>query len=400
MFRAGIMLVCVLAVARSARADSLAIEWMDRVTHEVQQQEGPLSSKPFKYRLYGGVYALYTDNLYLTPNRHAHSDAAAIPFVRGRIDYADARFEAAADLLVSFDAYQGHHEARNDQEHFYGKVRYADGVFDLQLVEIVQHVTEPVDSVHVDRARRFITDTMPRAGLLISKVLKFEVSGLVETVHYSGDDFNSRENENYRGGLAGFYRINERFSVGADAGYVRISYRDTDVTPHAEGFYAHVSVRGQVYENLLVEAGAGYSGMRSLQPQPGDRHDARDSDFDAEVHARWQVFKPLLVEADYVRRFGFAGSGSAWQRLDRVTLLVEWKALETVTVRARGQYDRVHPSNAHVRNYIAGGFSVTWQFADNIAVDGGGLARCGNTKGVSGDEWDNWQVDLGIVFSF
>lgn len=400
MFRAGIVSASLFVFAVTARADSMAVEWMDRVTHEVQQQDGPLSSKPLKFHVYGGVYALYTDNLFLTPNRRAHSDAAAIPFVRGRVDYADARFEAAADLLISYDAYQGHHTARNDQEHFYGKIRYADGIFDLQLVEIARHVTDPVDAVYAERAGRLVTDTMPRAGVLLGKAVKLELFGQVETVHYEGDDFNSRENENYRGGLAGYYRINERFSVGADGGYIRISYRESDITPNGEGWFAHASARGQIYENLLLEAGAGYSWYRSRHPEAGESHRERGSGFDAEIHARWQVFKPLLIQGDYVARFGFSGSGSAFQKLHRVVVIAEWQVLENVKVRGRGQYDRVHPSNSPVRSYIAAGFSVTWQIVENVAVDGGGLARWGNTKRVSGDQWDNWQVYAGVIFSY
>ena len=108
----------------------------------------------------------------------------------------------------------------------------------------------------------------------------------------------------------------------------------------------------------------------------------------------------LLLLADYTRKFGFAGSGSSYQTLDRFVGIVEWQALEKLKVRLRGQGDRVRPSNGPVRTFISGGIDVGYQLFANMAIDGGALVRFGNTHKSSGDNYDNWVVYAGVIFSF
>lgn len=395
-----VVLTLILLPVMQAFADPVALDWMDRVTHEVQQEDGPLSDKPLQWHVYGGVFGYYTDNVFLTPNRFRKDDYVAVPFLRGRVDYQDARWETAADLLLSYDAYYDTYAPRNDQEHFYGKLRFVDGILDAQLVEVARHESDPVDAVFTEHAGRWVTDTLPRVGIKIKELIRLEAFANIETVHFEGRRFNALENENYRAGASALVEVTENFSLGASGGYLRISYRESDVTPNADGWFAQALVRGEPVEQLLVEAGLGYSRIHPFHRQPGTDERNSGQGFDAELHVRYRAAESLLLQADYTRHFGFAGGTSSYQTLDRVLAFVEWEPVEKLKVKLRGQADRVRPSNSAIRTYMSAGFDVGYQFSPNFAVSGGATARVGNTHKVTNDNYDNWIVFLGLIFSY
>jgi hypothetical protein len=394
----GVVLATLMSLP--ALADPLAQGWLDKVTHEIQQAEGPLSTRPVDFKFRGGLFGYRTDNLFLEPNKRANSDLALIPFVGGRVEYAESKFEVAADLLISYEAFYMFHEARNDQEHFYGRVRYADGVIDAQLVEILRRETDALDAVFADHVTRFVGNTLPRFGVKLSKLFFIEGFANIETVHFEGSDFDSRENQSYRPGVRALMSVTNRINVGAAVGYIRIHYRQSRLTPGAEGWFAHLSARAELIDNLTVEAGVGYSSIKPLRREPGK--DSRESQgaLDAEIHARYQAMSTLLILADYTRQFGFAGSGSAYQTLDRVVLIAEWQAIEPLQLRLRAQGDRVRPSNQPIRTYFSGTIEATYSLHKNVALSGGFTARFGNTHKSSEDNYDNWIVYAGVIFSF
>ncbi len=393
-------LVCLALFPASAFADSLGTEFIDRVTHEVQQEEGPLSTRPVDFHVYGGVYGYYTDNLFLAPHRHADGDSAAIGFARARVDYVDSHLEVAAELLVNFDYYMEHHAAREDEERFFGKIRWTDTVFDLQLVEIARRETDAIDAVFATRARRIVTDTLPRFGVKIPELPTFELFGQLQTVHYEGSKFDGLENINYRVGLALLVDLSQRLAFGADAGYLAIHYRERDQTPNAQGYFAHGLLRGEVTDRFLVEIALGWTYIRGTRAEFGDDNAESTSTFDAEVHLRYEATQTLTLFADYSRRFGFAGVGNTYETVDRGIVIAEWQVIEKLKLRARGQYDYVHPTEANDRCYWAAGLGATFQVVKHFSVDGGVTYRGGNTKGVSGDRYTNWIVYLGAVVDF
>ncbi|KAF0240389.1 MAG: hypothetical protein FD180_4954 [Planctomycetota bacterium] len=399
MYRA-LGVVLVFACALPASADNLATEWMDRVTHEVQKESGPLSTRPVDFHLYGGVYGLYTDNIFLKNNRLADGDSAAIGMVRGRIDYSDSQFEISADALFNFDYYMEHHEAREDEERFYGKIRYADGVFELQLVEIARREHDPLDGIFSDKVRRLITDTLPRVGVRFSDLFKAEAYGQIETVHFEGSDFDGRENENYRGGITLLADVTQRISIGLDGGFHGIHYRQEETTQHAEGIFARAVLRGELLPRLLIEVAAGWTGIRHRDPEELDEKKKTSSTLDAELHIRYEATDKITLFADYTRRFGFAGFGDPYQQVDRVVLIGEWEMLEGLKLRARGQYDHVRPSIYPVHSFWKVSLGLSYQIIENLTVDGGVIYRGGDTRGVKGDDYDNWIFYVGAVVGF
>ncbi|MEK7469165.1 MAG: hypothetical protein AAB074_17460 [Planctomycetota bacterium] len=392
--------VFLLACALPSFADNLATEWMDRVTHEVQQQEGPLSTRPVDFHLYGGVYGYYTDNLFLANNRDADGDSAVIGLARARIDYVDSQLEISADAMVNFDYYMEHHEGREDEERFFGKIRWTDGVVDLQLVEIARRESDPIDAVFADRVRRVVTDTFPRAGVRFAELFKLEAFAQIETVWFEHDDFDGRENESVRGGVAFLGDITPTIAIGAEAGLYGIHYRDEDTTNSAEGAFVRALMRGEPLSKLLIEVAAGWGGIRSDDPDDPDDRKRTRSTFDAELHVRWEATSTITIFFDYTRRYGFAGFGDPYQHIDRGVVIAEWQVFEKLKLRGRGQYDYVHPSQSQARTFWAGTLSASFQVFENMTVEGGVIYRGGNQRGVSGDNYDNWIFYLGVVFGF
>ncbi|MCE9582894.1 MAG: hypothetical protein K8T20_10400 [Planctomycetes bacterium] len=388
------------AAALPVRADNLATEWLDRVTHEVEAESGDLSNRPVDFHVYGGVYGYYTDNLFLDPTRHKDGDSALIGFGRARVDYSTSRVEAAAELLINYDFYSEHYLAREDQEHFYGKLRYADGFVDAQIVEIARRESDPISAQFDVKARRIVTDTIPRIGLNIQDRLKLEAYAQIETVWFEGSKYDSLENENFRVGLSALIQVNERFAVGAEGGYLRFHYRDSDISPGADGWFARAVARGELTSRLLVEVALGYSWVRTFREDAGPAPVQHDGSFDAEVHLRYELTENILLQGDYTRRFGFAGAGSSYQVSDHVGVLAEWHVFEPVKLRARGQYERVDPNEALVRTYWSVGAGANWQIIRHLSVDGSVTYRGGDTRGIAGDAYRNWVVGIGVILDF
>lgn len=378
-------------------ADPMADQWIDKVTHEVQKSEGPLSTKPLEYHLEGGVFGYFTDNLFLSPNRRAIADYAAIGFGRGSIEYVDSRLEIAADLLATYDFYFKTYKARGDQEHFYGKIRYADGRIDAQLVEIARHQIDGLDGVFAERANSVVTDTLPRLEVRITDLFSLYGFGAIQTVHFVGSKFDSRENENYRFGVGALADATEWLKIGGEVGYTRISYRDTDITPNSDGYFVRASARTEVTEDLLIEAAVGYSSIHAFHTEPGSDRRANEDSYDAEIHVVYPVTPDFTVFADYIRRFGFAGSTSSYESLDRGVVIGEWQITETFKARARAQYDYVRPSNSPNRAYASAGFSADYDVDDHITLEGGMTVRWGNTLKLRNDNYDNWVIYLGFI---
>lgn len=383
-----------------ARANNLAVEWLDRVTHEVEQQDGPLSTRPLDLKVRTGLYGYYTDNLFLEPNNTSSGDSAVIGLAGARLDYADARFEATADALVNFDYYMETHSGREDEERFYGKVRYADGGLDLELVEIARRESDPIDAIFIDHARRIVSDTMARAGTAVARGVKIEVFGNVQVVRFEGSDFDAIENENYRVGMGINGDVTERLAVVLQGGWLAIRYRDGDGPPDADGWFVRAGLWGELSQRLKVEGAVGWTGIKAEDEEAGEDDEERQDGLEAEVHVRWEASDKFLVLADYMSRFGFAGGGASFQAIDRAILILEYQVAEPFKVRARGQWDHVNPSEGNVRTFASAGLGATYRIIEPLTADGGVIWRYGNTHGIQDDNYDNWIVYLGLVLTF
>lgn len=391
----------ILALASlQALADDLSTNWIDRVTHEIQKDEGPLSTKPIELHGYTGIVAAYTDNLFLTDNRRANGDSSLTAFGRGTVDYADARTEVAVDLLVNFDYYMETHAAREDEERFYGKARYADGVIDAQIVQIYRREVDPLDSIFLERARRMISDTIPTFGVEVMEYLKFEVGAQIQVVRFEASDLDSRESETYRAWVGGHYGVTESFALGLEGGVFRINYRNSEITPSAKGWFVRASMRGEPFSRLVMTAAIGYAKARTTKEEPGDEDEEDKDSFDADIHLRWEAGESLVIFLDLIHRYSFAGSGSAFQNVDRGLVIVEWTVVEELSVKFRAQYDRLNPSDAADRTYASVGLGASYRISDHVSADGGVIWKWGDVHEARIRPFDAWIFYIGAAVGF
>ena len=75
------VVVAALLPSREARAQDFGQSWIDRVTHELEQERGPLTPKPVSYEAQAGVNYAYDNNVFLT-QKSKKSDSIIIPFVQ------------------------------------------------------------------------------------------------------------------------------------------------------------------------------------------------------------------------------------------------------------------------------------------------------------------------------
>ncbi|NUN48311.1 MAG: hypothetical protein HUU15_05715 [Candidatus Brocadiae bacterium] len=393
--------VLVVGFALPARANNLALDWIDRITHQVEQDRGPLSKRPIDLGVAGGIYGYYNDNLFLQPNRRADGDSAFIAFGNGTLDYADASIEANIDILANFDYYMEHHSAREDEERAFGRIRWTNGTIDVEFSNIFRRESDPIDAVFFDRTRRMINDMFPRVTVHLTNWLSVEAFANYQIVRFEYQEFDDRENQNLRVGGGARVDVVERFGIVAEGGYINIHYHDRRVAPpDAEGWFARTGVRGEPMPNLNIEAVAGYSFILSEDREVGDDDRDHHHSMDIEVHVMWEAMEDLDVSVDYVRRYGFAGGASSYEVIDRGTLIVEYQLIESLRLRGRGSYERVHPSEARTRSFGTAGVSATWTVIEHFAIDGGITWRAGNRQGIRGDQYDNWIFFLGAVLSY
>src|SRR5581483_1218893 len=96
--------VAALLPVREAAAQDFGQSWIDRITHELEQERGPLQPKAFTWNASAGVQYAFDNNVFLVQN-NKDSDSIIIPFVQANFSYAESRFELEADLLANYKFY-------------------------------------------------------------------------------------------------------------------------------------------------------------------------------------------------------------------------------------------------------------------------------------------------------
>src|SRR5436190_18067731 len=88
-----------LLPSREAGAQDFGQTWIDRITHELERERGPLESKPVTWSVDAGVEYAFDNNIFLTKTSKK-SDSIIIPFVQANIAYSEQRFDLEARLLA------------------------------------------------------------------------------------------------------------------------------------------------------------------------------------------------------------------------------------------------------------------------------------------------------------
>jgi hypothetical protein len=272
----------LLAVALVSAAQDFGVEWLDRVTHEVEQPHHPLSVRPADLQLQAGALYAYDSNVFLDPN-HEHGASVILPFARGRLDYAAPRWDAAADVLVDYRRYAPQERESGDDERAYGRLRYAGPKITLEAAEIFLRESDPVDVQVPERVERIVSTTTGYAALEVTREFTLEADVLLGVVRFHDRRFDDSDNETLRAGAGAAWRVSQTLDVLAQGGGLLIAYQNPEA-PDVRGVFARLGVRGEPVSRLSVTALLGITGVRSdPEGSTGQRAQARTGDVSINV---------------------------------------------------------------------------------------------------------------------
>jgi hypothetical protein len=239
-----------LAYCAEASAQDFGASWIDRVTHELIEDEGLLSPRPVELKGTAGLLFSYDNNVFLT-NTNRTSSGIFIPFAAASLSYAEPNFDAAGDLTINYNAYTKSSNFNADEERFFGRVRYQGTEISLQLAEVFRHESSPTDAVFVTRVPRTLSNTTPLVAWHVTSAFSVEVQSDLQFVNFLRHEFEDADNFNSRSFLTLAYTTGmNSIDLLVQGGYFTIDYHHPTSPPDATGYVARGGVRGELTTNL------------------------------------------------------------------------------------------------------------------------------------------------------
>ncbi len=388
MGRASLLAIpAVFAMAAAAAAQDFGSEWIDRVTHQLVQEKGPLSPRPIDLHLYGGERVYFDDNIFLESSQE-DSDTIFVTYGGGTLVYQETNFEAALDALVNYNHYVHEDDASDDEERIMGRARYLAPRWQIEVAEIFRRESDPFSVPQiVERVEKIVSDTVPRVLVGVTGQLSIEARADVQVVKFDDKSFEDIDNVNYRAALTGIYELPNGYDVLADVGYLAIKYSDSTAPEDVQGFFARGGWRGEIQQQRLTLAVL--AGVTSAKSEDPDFPRGADGDdlltADVETHLRFEPTAQAKMTFDYTRRIGF-GVGESFQVVNRVTAGMEYDVNPRVKVHLRGVYDYIHGISGLNRDFGSLSGDLTYQLLQYVILDAGLTWRTGHIKdGGSGD---------------
>lgn len=381
----------LLLAAVPAMAQDLSQQWADRVTRELSAEKAAPQAPQLTYSAVGGLLFVYDSNIFLSENNKI-GDQVWIPFLRAGIDYAEPNWTVGAELEADYKYYVETEDARADDERFLARFGYAGSSFGASLIQMIRNESDPVDAVFASRTERLVSDTIPRFYVDITPIITVEFDAQVEIVRFAEDVFSdAQDNENYRMGLNLVYKSDLNIDFVIRGGMFFIHYNDKRDTfgdptapPDATGWFAMGGIRGDIRPDLYIEALLGIESVASddfdFMSQPP--HDGRSlNTMNAQLVARYKAVERLSASASYTRNIGFAGGQDPYQVVDQFLALMEYQAMEHVTVNARAQASFIRTALGVERSYYSIAAFANWKVVEHVIVDGGVTFRFGHVAG-------------------
>jgi hypothetical protein len=379
-----------------AAGQEFGVEWLDRVTHEREPARGPMRMRPVETVLQAGALYAYDTNLFLEPD-HEDGSNVVIPFVRGRLDYAAPRWDAAADVLLNYKRYLQEPDESSFEQRAYGRLRYLGPRVTLEAAEIFRHESDPIDAVFAERAERYVSSTFGHGAVQITPELALEADVLFGLIFFNDPVFDDSDNWNVRADVTGAWRVAQTLEFLVQAGALAIDYQNRGAAD-ADGYALRAGFRGDPIETLSVAALIGVVDVRSDPlAVTGVRQEARTGD--VSVHIRYEAIQNFVVWTDYTRQIGFAGPGDPFQVVDRATAIAEWEVAPEFRLRGRIQYDRVHSALGLRRTFWSAGPGATYAFTPYFRVDAGVTLRVGNLDLPGDSAFSDVIAQVGFVFT-
>ncbi|HEX7900641.1 MAG TPA: hypothetical protein VF950_22955 [Planctomycetota bacterium] len=378
-------------------SQDLTTEWIDRVSRDTLQAKGPLSFQPLKHTLNLGAFAAYSTNVNLEESDE-EGQTVIIPFLRARLEYSERQVDAAADILANWKYYIPDHEASDDEERVYGRIRYVGPRLSLEGAEIFQHVSDPVDVVFADRVDRLLSDTIGRARLEASGTFALEAEVDLGIVRFQEKSFDEGDNWNLRGGLGLAARLTSALELVAEGGAFVIDYRySTGAPPDAEGLFARGGLRGDLLPSLSLTALVGVARASSDDFASGVEGEEEETG-EAAVHLKFEASPVLTLYGDYSRQFTFAVGTDPFQLVNRVVAAAEWDVTGEVRLLGRVQYDLAETSGGVEREYASAAASLRYRSHEQVFFDTGLTYRRGEVS-PSDFDYDEWVLHVGFLIT-
>src|SRR5215831_3870814 len=215
--------VFALAPSRDASAQDFGQSWIDRITHIIEQERGPLQPKPVNVTAEAGVNYVYDNNIFLADTGPGKKkDSIIIPFVQAGISYAEPRFDIEASLLADYKRYFKE-PATDDEERVFVRARQTSSRWNFEISEIFQNVSDPAGLQFLNRVARVVSNTIPKVAFDIGRSWAIELGSNIQIVRYKDAAFSqAQENNNFSVDVNGIYRSPWGFDLVVNLGYYNV----------------------------------------------------------------------------------------------------------------------------------------------------------------------------------
>lgn len=392
-----------LLASTKAEAQDFGQSWIDRITHELEQERGPLQPRPFNVTGSAGVNYSFDNNIFLT-NTGKKSDSIVTPFVQAGFTYGEPKFDVEANLLADYKVYVKE-KADDDEERLFLRARQTASRWNFEISEIFQNVSDPAGLQFLNRVSRIVSTTIPKMAFDIGRSWTVEIGGNIQIVRYQEQPYSSQaENNNFSVDGALVYRTSMGFDVLAQFGYYNLNYitdQASGGTPDAWGYYYRVGYRGQLMERLTMEALIGWTTVESdFYISTGNA--SRDGNLSAVINLRYEASETVNFFLDLTRQYTFLGFGEPYQLLTSVVAYGKMDFTETFAMTLRLQYDRAESALDTTRQYYGAAVGANCKLTPNWIADGGVTYRGGSIENSANikQKFSDFILSLGIAYGW
>lgn len=398
------LVFAVLLPSTEARAQDFGQTWIDRITHELEQERGPLQPKPFNWTAEVGINYAFDNNVFLTET-NKESDSIIIPFIQAGFTYGEPKFDVEASLLANYKFYASE-DADDDEERLYFRARQTASRWNFEISEIFQNVSDPSGLLFLDRVSRIVSNTVPKIAFDIGRSWAIETGANIQIVRYEDEAFSTaQENNNFNIDVNVVYRTPWAWDAVAQFGYYNINYiADQSVggAPDAFGYYYRAGFRGELIQRLTLEAMAGWTTVET-DFFIATGNDIEEGTWSAIVNLRFEATETLNFFLDFARQYTFFGLGDPFQELNTLSVYAKYQATETFTLSARAQADLAESSLNIRRFYYSLGVNANYKITSQWIADLGATYRGGkieNTTTNVEEKFTDFILSAGIAFGF
>jgi hypothetical protein len=394
--------VVFLASEGKAAAQDFGQSWIDRVTHESEQERGPLSPKAFNWTANAGVEYAFDSNIFLTQT-DKKSDSIIIPFVQAGLTYSESRFDLEASLLADYKYYVKENPD-DDEERVFVRARQTSSRWNFEASELFENVSDPSGVIFLNRVSRVVSTTVPKIAVDIARNWSLELNGNIQIVRFQDQPYSSgQENNNFSFDGAVVYRTPWAFDVLAMFGYYNINYltdkTQVNGTPDVFGYYGKVGFRGNIIERLSLEGNIGYSSV-DTDFFASTGNDITSGTLVFNANFKYEATDKVNFYLDGVRMYAFEGFGDPYQLVNSFAFLAELEMTEELKFRGRLQFDYSESALNVKREYLNANAGLTYKFTSHWIVDGSIGYRWGKTENATSVTFNDFILSLGIAFTW